>query len=251
MRRAITRLIAVLMKMTSAYQVISTTIENHFSKIPDDTITDLGSGAGSTMPNMLKKLKEKPIFKNTKLILTDLYPNAEAITFYNNPAYTDITYKAESVNAVEMNSEMPGLKTMINSFHHLNENDAYSLLSNAQKNNQSVFIYEMTDNKLPLFLWWLFLPVSLVILFVMVLFMTPFARPLTWYQLLFTYVIPLIPVFYAWDGQASMPRIYGLKDLKFMTEKLKNDSDTGNAYTWHYGAVSKGGIYLAGVPESR
>ena len=48
----------------------------------------------------------------------------------------------------------------------------------------------------------------------MVLFMTPWVRPLSWQQLLFTYLIPIIPLCYAWDGQASIMRIYTFDDIQ-------------------------------------
>ena len=71
----------------------------------------------------------------------------------------------------------------------------------------------------------------------MVLFMTPFVKPLTWRQIVFTYLIPIIPICYAWDGQASMPRMYALKDLDHMLEGL----GSGN-YTWQKGhAIKKNG----------
>ncbi len=50
--------------------------------------------------------------------------------------------------------------------------------------------------------------------------MTPFVKPLTWRQIIFTYLIPIIPICYAWDGQASLPRIYTLKDLDHLLAGL-------------------------------
>ena len=73
-------------------------------------------------------------------------------------------------------------------------------------------------------------------------------RPVTPQQLVFTYLIPLIPLFYAWDGQASMPRIYWLEDLEELLEGLE---DPG--YTWEkgHGTSKRGGklgTYLLGMP---
>ena len=80
------------------------------------------------------------------------------------------------------------------------------------------------------------------------LLLTPFVKPLTLRQLFFTYVIPLSPMLYAWDGQASYPRIYGPADVDALTEGL----DEG--YTWTSGAGKNDrgkevGFYLLGVPR--
>ena len=80
--------------------------------------------------------------------------------------------------------------------------------------------------------------------------LTPFVRPLTLRQLFFTYVIPLVPIFYAWDGQASMPRLYTADDIDELLEGL--DSPT---YRWEKGGAptEKGktlGTYLLGMPTS-
>ena len=78
--------------------------------------------------------------------------------------------------------------------------------------------------------------------------MTPFVKPLTWQQLVFTYLIPIIPICYAWDGQASLPRMYSQKDV----EELLNGLETAN-YRWDYGIAKKKngkqlGTYIIGVP---
>ena len=79
--------------------------------------------------------------------------------------------------------------------------------------------------------------------------MTPFVKPLTWRQIVFTYLIPIIPMCYAWDGQASLPRMYTLKDLDELLEGLGSES-----YTWEKGYAKKKngkkqGTYLLGLPN--
>ena len=107
----------------------------------------------------------------------------------------------------------------------------------------------MAENKIPLILWWLFLPLSIVIMVLMVFFMTPFVKPLTFKQLFFTYIIPVIPLFFAWDGQASMPRIYTMTDLDEIMEGL-----TDSTYTWTKEVAKKSdgkkmGYFIFGLPN--
>ncbi len=101
------------------------------------------------------------------------------------------------------------------------------ILESAQANRQPLLIYEMSDNKTPFALWRLALLIGPTIVSVTCLFLTPLVRPLTLRQLLIACIVPIIPMFYAWDGQASMPRIYALQDLDELLEGM-DSSD----YRW-------------------
>lgn len=79
--------------------------------------------------------------------------------------------------------------------------------------------------------------------------MTPFVKPLTWRQLVFTYLIPIIPICYAWDGQASLPRMYAANDI----DELLNGLGKNNYY-WEHGPAKRSngkklGTYIVGYPK--
>jgi len=126
---------------------------------------------------------------------------------------------------------------------------AKNILKSAVENRQPLLIYEMAENKIPLLIWILLLPISLVIIMLMTWFMTPFVKPLTWQQLVFTYLIPIIPICYAWDGQASLVRMYTFNDI----DELLKGMETPDFY-WEKGFAKKGsgkkiGTYLVGYPK--
>ncbi|MFD1551389.1 hypothetical protein DNU06_13695 [Putridiphycobacter roseus] len=242
-RKNMTKLIVVFNKMMKLDEVIANGIKPYLGK--GKNIVDLGSGAGGIMPQVLNKIQTSE--QKLHLTLTDLYPNKEAIAeFKNNEA---IDYQMGSVNALHLEKAPEGIKTMINCFHHMPLPTAKSILKSAQSNKETLFIYEVTNKPLPLLVWWLFLPLSLIILIIMSLFMTPFTKPITWQQLLFTYIIPIIPIAYAWDGQASMPRTYSKTDLESLVNELPKDPK----YHWEFmdGKNNKGkttGYYFVGSP---
>ena len=203
------------------------------------------------MPQVIDILNDTTEHANVKMILTDLYPNANTISDIKKLNKKNLNYSETSVNATKLGDAPKGLKTMINSFHHMNPTQAREILKSAHKNKQAILIYEMAENKIPLILWWLLLPLSIVIMLIMVWFMTPFVKPLTFKQLFFTYIIPVIPFLYAWDGQASMPRIYTLNDIDELLEGLNNES-----YTWTKGPAKKPngrtmGYYILGMPSRK
>ena len=248
-RNNITKLIVVLHKMMGVEEVLAKLCSEILKDNQIDKIVDLGSGAGGAMPGVLSTLHSQYGLTDTQLLLTDRYPNANTIKSLTE-SKLPISYNLDSVDATQLDKVPLGLRTMINSFHHMDVGNAKKIIESAQKSKQPLLIYEMAENKIPLFLWWLLLPISLIILIVMVFFMTPFTKPIDVRQLLFTYLIPIIPICYAWDGQASMPRMYTFDDFN---ELLKGVEDEN--YTWKKGRPknNKGkivGSYFLGLPRS-
>ena len=82
----------------------------------------------------------------------------------------------------------------------------------------------------------------------MVFFVTPFIRPMTWQQLVFTYIPPFpLPLFIAWDGAVSNVRTYTMNDLEELLSDLQSDD-----YVWEKGTIKgKPGAksYLLGYPK--
>jgi len=85
----------------------------------------------------------------------------------------------------------------------------------------------------------------------MVLLTTPFIRPFRWSRLLWTYLIPVVPLVSLFDGLVSCLRTYSVAELRELVEGLEADD-----YQWEIGEVkSKANpipvTYLIGVPIER
>jgi hypothetical protein len=220
MRSALTKLIKVLLRMTGLAETATSLVKSKLQELNTSKLVDLGSGAGGVMIDVYQRLKHEDGIKDVQLTLTDLYPNESVIKEIEKLNDPNFNYLSKSVDATNLAGAPDGLKTIFNAFHHLPKDKAHSVLQSCVKNNSPILIYEMTNNNIPLVIWWLSLPVSLVILIVMVLFMTPFVKQLTFKQVFFTYVIPIIPIAYAWDGQASFPRTYAISDFDTLLEGI-------------------------------
>jgi len=249
LRVCMTNLIVILQRMIGVPEVLAALIGDVLKRKNISKIVDLGSGSGGAMPDVMASLHKIEELKKASLIMTDLYPSQEMLKKFNSSESVDLRYHEASVDATNIATAPEGLKTMVNCFHHMPPKKAKEILASAQRANQPLLIYEMGENNIPLLIWWLLLPISLVILIIMVLFMTPFVKPLTWRQIVFTYLIPIIPICYAWDGQASLPRMYTLNDLDVLLEGLGSEN-----YTWEKGQVKKKngkkvGTYLLGLPN--
>jgi hypothetical protein len=250
-RTGVTNLIKVFHGLIGTTDVLVEVITNCRKKINFNQILDLGSGSGGPMIEVVDHINRnhqagEPIM----LLLSDKYPNANTVKRINDLDLPSVRYLTNSVDALEMENSPSGLKTMIASFHHMRPNTAKQILSAAESNKVPILIYELAENNIPVVVWWLFLPVSLTILVIMSLIMTPFVRPLTLSQIVFTYLIPVIPIVYAWDGQASIMRTYTFEDIKALLGERKNES-----YVWEIGQArksnaKKAGYYIFGYPKS-
>jgi hypothetical protein len=211
-------------------------------------IVDMGSGAGGSFPEVVEKVRATEGCEGVELLLSDLYPNLDAMEKFNAEEKPHVRYSREPVDATHLDQAPEGLKTMVNCFHHMKPDMAKTILKSAHDNRQPLLIFEMGENFQPTILSYLIFPFFYPIVFVMVFFLTPLVRPLTFRQIFFTYLVPIIPVFYAWDGLMSVPRIYTFKDLETLTADLQ---DPG--YTWKMGHGTKAngkklGVYLLGMP---
>ena len=192
------------------------------------------------MIEVYKNLKSEKDYAQLRLTLTDLYPDQKTIKEIKHGEDKEIEYLENPVNATQVNPELTGLRTIVSGLHHLKPDLAKKVLQNAKENNQPILVFEISDNSFPIFLWWLAIPVA----FLTMLLVTPMIRPITWKQLVFTYLIPILPIVIAWDGAVSNARTYTLEDMQ---ELIGNSSDPG--YHWEMGKIKgKGGnkLYLLG-----
>jgi hypothetical protein len=248
LRTSLTNILVVFGRAIGMTKVLADLIGRVLEEEKIDRIVDLGSGGGGAMPELLDLVRAEHETSDVSLIMTDLFPNLDAVEIFNQDETPHVRYLREPVDAMDLASAPTGLKTMINCFHHMRPENARSILKSAQDNRQPLLIYELGDNKIPFPVWCIALPIGLPIVFLTALLFTPFVRPLGFRQLFFTYLVPIIPAFYAWDGQASMPRIYGFDDMDELLQGMAVPD-----YRWEkgFGKNAKGknqGIYLLGRP---
>ncbi|TYP95357.1 hypothetical protein LX73_0658 [Fodinibius salinus] len=242
LRRCIMRLIAVMHDLLGTSHKIAKLIANPLRDSYSSTILDLCSGSGGPMPEVLQILHDKYDMHNISLTLTDLYPDLKRADVLNSQDANNITYLTSPTNATQIDGEMSGFRTMIGSFHHMKPTEARKILASVQNNGLPIFIFEVSDNSTPIGLWWIVFPIN----FIMTFFITPMVRPMTWQQLIFTYIIPIVPICFGWDGAVSNARTYTLNDL----DELLSDIESHN-YKWEKGTIEgkTSQIYLLGLPN--
>jgi hypothetical protein len=173
--------------------------------------------------------------------LTDKFPNITAFQRLSSKYPSGIRYITDPVDATNVPKNLVGLRTMFNAFHHFAPNSARLVLESSVQARQPVGIFEIPERSLLMMVPFLFTPIFVALA-------TPFIRPFRWKRLLWTYVVPLIPLTCWWDGLVSACRAYTVAELLAMTQGFDD-------YDWkadRIGVRGKAGhlTHLLGVPRS-
>ncbi|MES0489832.1 MAG: hypothetical protein ABUK01_07580 [Leptospirales bacterium] len=244
LRRCMTLLIVVMHRILGSPEQVAKLVSKAllYSKKPE--IIDLCSGSGGPMPEVIEILQNKYNVKNIKLTLSDLYPDTKMAETVNGGNNKNITYLTTPLDAAKIGAKQKGVRTMVGSLHHMKPDIAHNILKDAKESRQPICIFEISDNSFPAWLWWIAIPINTITS----LFVTLAVRPMTWQQIVFTYIIPIIPLAFAWDGAVSNARTYTLSDMDELLEGLHSDD-----YTWEKGTIKGKSkkLYLLGLPVNK
>jgi hypothetical protein len=228
-----------LVNATGFYKDLVPTIQRGLAKAKQKVIVDIAAGGGGGWKKLGPKLKEAE--PNAKVILTDYFPNLDAFKALEKKDPSFYSYKAESVNALDVPKDLQGFRTQFLSFHHFRPDDATKILQNAVDCQSPIMIVEVTERN----------PGNVIKMLSTILispFLIPFTGPFKIGRLFFTYIIPIMPFFIAWDGIASVYRSYHPSEIEAMTKTLKN----GDSFTWEIGWHGKGSqkmLVALGLPK--
>ena len=226
-------------KLLNTPQEIADLVTPLLEKQEEKVIYDQCSGSGGPMPWVLEIIRKKEGFGDSRLVLSDYFPDERAIKRINS-GNGEIYYDPESRDATDPKGSGNGVRTLICSMHHFRPSKVKDILSASAESGNPILTFEISDNSFPKWMWWVGIPFTALI----VLFVTPFVRPFTFPQFFFTYLLPILPLAIAWDGAVSNARTYTLEDLDIVISEIEVDD-----YIWEKGKVKgKGGnrLYLIG-----
>lgn len=218
------------------YKPIIPIIQKGLQKSETEQILDLGSGGGGGLLWLNQELKKS--IPNLKIILTDYYPNIPAFKHTKQQA-NNFEFVKEPVDARNVPNNLKGLRTQFLSLHHFKPKDAKQILQNSVDSKSAIAIFEVQERSFPSILAMIFSPLS-------VIFTTPFIRPFKIGRLLFTYLIPIVPLFVLWDGLISCLRTYSVDEMN----ELINSLDNKESFEWETGRIKSGPgvvLYLLGT----
>jgi len=224
-----------LSNKTPMYKPILPLMQKVLESSGEKQIIDLASGGGGGLLWLNNELRKT--FPDLKITLTDFYPNISAFHYTKSKA-DNFDYVETPVDARNVPPELKGLRTQFLSLHHFKPDDAKMILQNAVDSKSNIAIFEAQERSLPSLLAMFFSPI-------VVLLTTPFIRPFQFSRLLFTYLIPVVPLFVWWDGIVSSLRTYSVKEMNALIDQLENKDE----FDWEVGRIQSGPgvvLYLLG-----
>ncbi len=231
LRNYMTDFLQFLTNKGKVFQPIIPLLKKEIEKSGTDQIIDLGSGGGGGLLWIVSELQKS--YPSLKIVMTDLYPNISAFK-YTKEQGENFTYLDYPVDARDIPNELKGLRTQFLSLHHFKPEDVKKILQNAIDSKSSIALFEGQERSFASILAMLFSPLS-------VLLTTPFIRPFKFGRIIFTYLIPLVPLFVMWDGIVSSLRTYSVKEMELLIQEL-NDKES---FDWEVGKIKSGlGINL-------
>jgi hypothetical protein len=225
-----------------AYASVSPLLQRALDAARSRSVVDLCSGSGGPWLDLSQRLRGEAA--TCGILLTDKFPNVAAFENVRAKSANRIEFHRSPVDATKVAPELDGFRTMFSSFHHFPPAQARAILQNAVDAKQGIGIFEVTSRTLSavgmMFLW-----------FLTPFLFTPSIRPFRWSRLLYTYVLPIIPLVLLFDGLVSCLRTYQPRELRELTESL-----AAPEYRWETGKQSGtfGGLpitYLIGYPGDR
>jgi hypothetical protein len=214
-------------------------------------VLDLCSGGGGPWPRLAREL-EHEYGLAVRVCLTDKYPNREAFAQTrmqtrrksgDDCGAVRLDFVAQPVDATRVPQELAGFRTIFSSFHHFRPAEACAVLRSAMLAKRGIGVFELARREAKTVLILCAAPL-------LVLLLTPTMRPFRWARLLWTYVVPVVPLVIWVDGLVSCLRAYAPEELAEMVAQLGGEPE-GAGYRWRLGEERRGLLpvtYLIGYP---
>jgi len=222
-----TDFLGFVLRLLNYYKPSVEIIENLAKTSGQRHVIDLCSGNGSPISLVQEKIDHR---LGVTFTLTDKFPNLSAFNQLKTNTNGIINFKVESLDLLNDNISSEGIRTLFTAIHHFKPNEVKTILENTIKDKMPIAIFDGGDKHLGSILAIL---ITHPILF---FFCSPFITPFKWNRLLFTYLIPLIPIYAIWDGVVSILRLHKPKELLQMAQ----NADQDQKFKWSAGKTKNG-----------
>lgn len=234
LRDHVTDALQRILNLVNPYRPVVHRLRKALENSGTHRVLDLCSGAGGPWPLLYPILKRDGLL-SLDICLTDKYPNAGVFE------HAGISYQSE-IDARQIPAELKGFRTFFTSFHHFGPAEARAILQDAVEKQTGIGIFEVPGRHAFTILLVFLVPAADFLL-------AAFMRPFRWSRLLWTYLIPVIPIVLWFDGIVSCLRTYSPQELRELTEGL-----SASGYKWDIGAETIGFLpipitYLIGCPN--
>lgn len=230
-----------LIRLLRVYHSVTPLLLEVLQKTGEQQIIDIGSGGGGPVLQVQQNLNKEN--KAATFILTDKFPNIDAWRYLKDRTNGQVNFYPVTVDAENVPTELHGIRTLFSAAHHFRPEQIKAILQAAVEQKQAICLFDGGDKN------WFFLLGSLIVHPLVFFFCTPFLRPFKLSRLVFTYLIPLIPLTTIWDGCVSLLRLYQPQEFLQLAKSIPAKN-----YNWKAGKTRNNlGVhvtYLIGYPIS-
>lgn len=230
LRDLVTDALEKLWNANRIYAPIVPLLREALLRSKSNRVVDLCSGGGGPWPGLYAEVAAGQMLK---VCFTDLYPNSGAATGGAFNVYP------EPVDARRIPRGLRGFRTIFSSFHHFEPESARAMLADAFTRREGIAVFEAAQRSAGTLLSVNGIPL-------LVLRDGVAERPISPRRLVWTYLLPVIPVVLWIDGLLSCLRSYSVDDLRELTEGL-----SATDYEWRVGEENGNPVpitYLIGIP---
>jgi SAM-dependent methyltransferase len=228
------------MSFLRAYTPVAPLIRSLLDSTGASRVVDICSGGGGPWLELSAAIQRPG--RTISISLTDKHPNLMAFQNISSASGNLIEFQARPIDAMKVPPDFVGVRTIFTSFHHFAPSEARALLRDAAAARQAIGVFEITSRS----------PAAIAFILpwtLLALFFAPFIRPFRWSRLLWTYLLPVIPLVLLFDGTVSCLRSYRVEELEDLARSLGEPG-----YRWTAGAISGAAgmpiTYLIGEPEA-
>lgn len=221
---------------TDMYKPVAPILIDVLKSTRNTQIIDLASGGGGGIVKLSEHVQKE--IPDLKVNLSDYFPNIPAFEKTKAKSPQLFSYSEKSVDATDVPREMKGVRTQFLSLHHFSPDMAVKILQNAVESKSPIAIFEAQERSFSSIMAMIFSPITLFIF-------TPMIKPMTFYRFLFTYILPVMPMFILWDGVLSCLRTYSVEEMNELVKKVNGNEK----YEWNIGKMKNGPgviLYLVG-----
>lgn len=206
-------------------------------------IVDLCAGGGGPIAHIGRILVDR-LDVRASIVVTDLFPNVAAFKALETESGGRIVARYESTNAMDVPQELGGLRTMFTALHHFRPEDVKLVLADAVRKRAPIAVFEPLERTL-----------RMMALVGTMSFLRGFTHAhrvgrLTPSRFLFSYLVPIAPAMFGWDGFVSTLRTYRAEELLTLAKAVE-----AVRYEWRAGRFDTPGpygsmptTYLTGIP---
>ena len=236
-RNFITEHLQFLARLAGLFTPVADKLQQVMRELEEDRVVGMCSGGGGPWPGLMSYF-EKTLRWQPQVTLTDLYPNEEAFQRIEQSTGGQIQGHPEQVSAFDAPADLEGFRTIFTGFHHFRPEHARKMLEDAVNKKVGIGVFEAQERQ------WLTILMVPPGVFLAGLLFTPFLGQLTFKRFVFTYLIPICPLLFAWDGFVSCLRTYSPAELRVLTQGLASDE-----YEFEIGQLKRRLFYIS--PEMR